>query len=132
MDAAQALGSSVTNALLGTLFTWFVTAVGAALVFLVPSGLEEAVEAQLLDVSLGFGGGVMIAASMWSLLEPCIEKSQGEGGWPPEWAFVPALVGVVTGAVFVWLSDVLLPEEDCGGTQCLTCDSDWDTRGHSG
>ena len=106
------VGTPLENAVAGTLFTWFVTAVGAALVFLVPSGLSEKAEGQLLDVSLGFGGGVMVAASMWSLLEPCIEKSQDEGGWSKSWAFVPALVGVVMGSVFVWLSDVLLPDDD--------------------
>ncbi len=57
-----------TDALLGTLFTWGVTALGSALVFVIPKSQNPAVEKKMLDVSYGFAGGVMLAASFWSLL----------------------------------------------------------------
>ena len=59
------------QALYGTLFTWFVTAAGAAVVFVEPLLPGSASAHQLfLDTMLGFAGGVMIAASYWSLLAP--------------------------------------------------------------
>lgn len=57
-----------TDALFGTLFTWAVTALGSALVFVIPSNQDPAMEKKLLDASYGFAGGVMLAASFWSLL----------------------------------------------------------------
>ena len=72
--------SPVLQAFLAGLFTWGVTALGAALVFLTKSFSRKA-----LDVMLGFAAGVMIAASMWSLLIPAIEEAQEMGlpGWLP-------------------------------------------------
>ena len=64
----------VLGAFYATLFTWGLTALGASLVFFVKS-LNRA----LLDGMLGFTGGVMVAASFWSLLAPGIEMSPGEG-----------------------------------------------------
>lgn len=61
----------VVQALLGTLFTWGMTALGAALVF-----TTKKVNQKFLDSMLGFAGGVMIAASYWSLLAPAIEMSE--------------------------------------------------------
>ncbi len=78
----------VLQALLATLFTWGMTALGAALVF----GTKN-VPRKLLDSMLGFAAGVMIAASFWSLLAPAIELS--EGGDLPVW--VPPLVGFMAG-----------------------------------
>jgi ZIP family zinc transporter len=90
----------VVQALVGTLFTWGMTAAGAALVF-----LFQRENRKLLDTMLGFAAGVMIAASFWSLLAPAIEMSQG--GRFPEW--FPAAVGFLLGAVFLRLTDRLLP-----------------------
>ena len=76
------------QALIATLFTWGVTALGAALVFLFRS-----VEKNVLDACLGFAAGVMIAASFWSLLGPAIEMADALGmvSW------VTALVGFLGG-----------------------------------
>ena len=64
----------VLAAFYATLFTWGLTALGASLVFFVKS-----MNRALLDGLLGFTGGVMVAASFWSLLAPGIEMSPGEG-----------------------------------------------------
>lgn len=90
----------ILAALYATLFTWFLTALGAAFVFFFKT-LNRAV----LDGMLGFTGGVMIAASFWSLLSPAIEMSEGEG-------FVkvmPAAVGFLMGALFLFGLDKVLP-----------------------
>lgn len=92
--------SPITQALLATLFTWGMTALGAALVF-----TAKDVSKRTLDVMLGFAGGVMIAASYWSLLAPAIEMSEHMGVY----SFVPAAVGFVAGAAFLRLVDVFLP-----------------------
>ena len=63
--------SPVTQALIATLFTWGMTAIGAALVF-----TTKKVNQKLMDGMLGFAGGVMIAASFWSLLSPAIEMAE--------------------------------------------------------
>lgn len=96
----------VVQALLGTLFTWGVTALGSALVFVFNSGQRK-----VLDASLGFAAGVMLAASYWSLLAPAIEMAEtsgsyGEGG---KFAFVPVSIGFIVGAVFVYGADKLMP-----------------------
>ena len=90
----------VLQAFLATLFTWGMTAAGAALVF----GTKN-VSRGLLDSMLGFAAGVMIAASFWSLLAPAIELS--EGGALPVW--VPPVVGFLAGGIFLRLLDRLLP-----------------------
>ena len=87
-------------AFLATLFTWGLTAAGAALVFLFKS-MNRAV----LDGMLGFTGGVMVAASFWSLLAPGIEMSKGEGFVK----VIPAAVGFLLGAIFIFLLDKVLP-----------------------
>eukprot|EP00037_Helgoeca_nana_P025049 m.269407 g.269407 ORF g.269407 m.269407 type:complete len:328 (+) comp26832_c1_seq8:4730-5713(+) len=94
----------VTQALLGTLFTWGVTAAGSAVVFLATT------DRRLLDASLGFSAGVMLAASYWSLLAPAIEMAEESGtyGEKGEWAFVPAAIGFFLGAYFVYGADILL------------------------
>ena len=95
----------VTQALLGTLFTWFLTALGAGLVF-----FFKQIRRRVLDGMLGFAGGVMIAASYWSLLAPAIEMAEEAGG--PAW--VPATVGFLAGGLFIWLIDRLLPHLHAG------------------
>jgi zinc transporter, ZIP family len=92
--------SPVVQALLATMFTWGMTAVGAALVF----GTKN-VPRRLLDAMLGFAAGVMIAASFWSLLAPAIELS--EAGSLPSW--VPPVIGFLAGGVFLRLLDRVLP-----------------------
>jgi ZIP family zinc transporter len=95
----------VFQALLATLFTWGVTALGAAVVF-----TTREVSRKLLDAMLGFAGGVMIAASFWSLLAPAIEMS--EGGSLPSW--FPAVVGFLLGGVFLRGIDFVLPHLHLG------------------
>lgn len=90
----------VMQAFLATCFTWAVTALGAAGVF-----LTREVNRRLLDTMLGFSAGVMIAASYWSLLAPAIEMSEqaGNRGW------FAAAVGFLSGGFCLWLTDKLLP-----------------------
>jgi len=92
----------IVQALLATLFTWAVTGAGASLVF-----FAKRLNQKFLDASLGMAGGVMIAASFWSLLAPSIEmaeKSYGE-----TWKWLPPLVGFLLGAVFLRVIDRILP-----------------------
>lgn len=88
--------SPVVQALLGTLFTWFVTALGAVPVFFV-----RQVNRKLLDTMLGLASGVMVAASFWSLLAPAIDLSGG--------SWVPATIGFLLGGIVLRLVDRLLP-----------------------
>jgi ZIP family zinc transporter len=97
--------SPIVQALLATIFTWFVTALGAALVF-----LFREIKPKVLDGMLGFSAGVMIAASVWSLLLPAIALS--EGGPLPVW--IPAVVGFMLGGGFLRLLDMLLPHLHLG------------------
>jgi len=90
----------VLAALIATVFTWLVTAAGAALVFVMKDLNRRA-----LDGMLGFTGGVMIAASFWSLLAPAIEMSPGEGFQKA----MPAAIGFAAGAVFLFALDKFLP-----------------------
>lgn len=90
----------VLQALLATLFTWGVTAIGAATVF-----LAVRLSRRLLDSMLGFAAGVMIAASFWSLLAPAIALAEAAG--TPSW--LPATVGFLLGGGFLYLLDRLLP-----------------------
>lgn len=95
----------VVQALLAGVFTWSVTALGAALVFFTGS-----MQRKLLDVMLGFAAGVMIAASFWSLLIPSIEMSEAQGATP----WVPAAVGFLAGALCLRLADAVLPHLHLG------------------
>ncbi|MBM4353021.1 MAG: ZIP family metal transporter [Deltaproteobacteria bacterium] len=90
------------QALLAGLFTWGVTALGAAGVF-----VARSVSRKLLDGMLGFAGGVMVAASFWSLLAPGIEMAEGAGGAVPAW--LQAALGFLGGGAFLWGLDRLLP-----------------------
>ena len=86
----------VTQALIGTLFTWFVTAAGAALVF-----ATRRFSQRVMDGLLGMAAGVMIAASFWSLLAPAIEMSGG--------AWQPALIGFLAGGACLYVIAKILP-----------------------
>ncbi|WP_421378181.1 ZIP family metal transporter [Bacillus salacetis] len=90
----------ITQAFIATLFTWLMTALGASLVF-----ATKTVNQRLLDSMLGFAGGVMIAASYWSLLGPAIEMSENHaiGAW------FPAAIGFLLGGFFLWGIDKILP-----------------------
>ncbi|XP_073345150.1 zinc transporter ZIP11-like [Pagrus major] len=95
--------SPMTQALLGTLFTWGLTAAGAALVFVFSSRQKR-----ILDGSLGFAAGVMLAASYWSLLAPAIDMAEDSGNYG-SFAFVPVAVGFTLGAAFVYFADLAMP-----------------------
>ncbi len=92
--------SAISQALLATCFTWFMTALGAAMVF-----FFKEINRQTLDGMLGFAAGVMIAASFWSLLAPAITMIEESGGI----TWLPPLVGFLSGGIFLWSVDKLLP-----------------------
>lgn len=98
--------SSVAQTFLGTLFTWGLTGAGAALVFCFSTKQNK-----VLDGSLGFAAGVMIAASYWSLLKPAIEiaTDSQEYGTDGQYVFLPVGFGFLLGALFVFLTDLFLP-----------------------
>lgn len=90
----------VLLAFLATLFTWGMTAAGAALVFFFVT-----IQRNVMDWMLGFASGVMIAASYWSLLAPSIEMSAA--GPLPRW--LPPLIGFLAGGAFLWCIDKIMP-----------------------
>lgn len=83
-------------AVIGTLFTWFMTALGSSFVL-----FFKTIRHSVLDTLLGFAAGVMIAASFWSLLAPAIELSEGSP--------IPSVLGFLAGGFFLRLIDLLLP-----------------------
>jgi zinc transporter, ZIP family len=91
----------VWSALLATTFTWLVTAAGASLVF-----FFKTMHRGVLDAMLGFTGGVMVAASFWSLLNPAIEMSEK---LYPSMPWMPAAVGFFFGAMFLFALDKWMP-----------------------
>ncbi len=90
----------VVQALLGTLFTWFLTALGASVVF-----FFKKLNRKVLDAMLGFAAGVMIAASFFSLIAPAIEMTQQAG--QPSWLIAGA--GFALGCAFLFFADKFLP-----------------------
>ena len=96
----------IIQALLAGIFTWVVTSIGSGLVFFFNSSNRK-----FLDMSLGFTGGVMIAASFWSLLAPSIQyvEMQKELGQTnmPSW-LVPT-IGFFLGALFLYALDKVIP-----------------------
>lgn len=92
--------SPILQALIATLFTWGVTALGSAGVFLVRD-----VSRKVLDGMLGFASGVMIAASYWSLLAPSIEMSRELN--IIEW--IPPVIGFLLGGLCLYIIDKILP-----------------------
>ena len=98
----------IIQTLIGTGFTWFMTALGAGVVF-----FTYRFNQKFMDGMLGFAAGVMIAASFWSLLAPAIEMS--EGGPLPTW--VPAVSGFLLGGVFLRIADKLLPHLHLGASE---------------
>jgi ZIP family zinc transporter len=90
----------IYQALLATCFTWFVTALGAAMVF-----FFKTISRQVLDGMLGFAAGVMIAASFWSLLAPSIDMAENMGMIP----WIPPIIGFLAGGASLRIVDRLLP-----------------------
>ncbi|GHV85341.1 zinc transporter [Spirochaetia bacterium] len=102
--------SAVLQTLLATLFTWGITALGAAMVF-----FFKTINRKVLDGMLGFAGGVMTAASFFSLLVPALDMATaahetGRGLSP--WAVV--VLGFVAGGLFLRLADCFLPHHHIG------------------
>ncbi|MGL5531846.1 MAG: ZIP family metal transporter, partial [Culicoidibacterales bacterium] len=95
----------VLQAGLATLFTWSVTAVGAAMVF-----FFRDIKRDVLDGMLGFAAGVMSAASFWSLLAPAIELAGESGG--NDW--LPVAIGFLAGGAFLFIVDKILPHLHLG------------------
>lgn len=97
--------SPVAQAFSAGMFTWGLTALGAALVF-----FTKAVNYKMMDSMMGFAAGVMIAASFWSLLLPSIDMAADQG--VIEW--IPATVGFLLGGLFLRLCDAYLPHLHVG------------------
>ena len=87
----------VLMALIATLFTWGVTALGSATVIFFNSPNQK-----YMNMMLGFASGVMIAASFWSLLQPAIELAEKSKTTPP---YIVATLGFLGGAAFMWIAD---------------------------
>ncbi|MGE4548634.1 MAG: ZIP family metal transporter [Intestinibacillus sp.] len=92
---------SLAWAVLGTGFTFLMTTLGAAVVFF----FRKQANVGIQRIFLGFAAGVMIAASIWSLLIPAIEEAEASGGV----GWVPAAGGLILGVAFLLLMDSLLP-----------------------
>lgn len=90
----------VLAAFIATVFTWSLTALGASVVF-----LFKTMNRKVLNGMLGFTGGVMVAASYWSLLAPAIAMSEGEGFAK----VMPSAIGFILGAAFLFVLDKILP-----------------------
>lgn len=90
----------VIQALFGTLFTWFMTLLGAGVVF-----FFKKINRKVLDGMLGFASGVMIAASFFSLIAPAIEMAEASG----KNSWMIAGIGFLSGCLFLFAADKLLP-----------------------
>lgn len=97
--------SLIIQALIAGGFTWFMTAAGAAMIFLFGK-----LKRSTMEILLGFAAGIMIAASFWSLLAPAIEISEKTGNI----AWLPPAIGFITGALFLWLMDKITPHLHLG------------------
>lgn len=93
------------QALIGTLFTYGMTALGAGLVF-----FFKTINQNVLNLMLGFASGVMIAASFWSLLDPAIAQAEKNG----DIAWLVVAVGFAAGGLFLYLADKIIPHLPIG------------------
>lgn len=100
------MNQAIMWAALGTGFTFLMTALGASVVFFFKKEMGNNIQRAFL----GFAAGVMMAASVWSLLIPAIEEAEGAGqiGW------IPAAGGFALGGVFLYLLDRLMPHLHLG------------------
>ena len=94
---------------LGIMIPFLGTTLGAACVFVMKKSLGDLVQRSLV----GFAAGVMVAASIWSLLIPAIEQSEGMG----KLSFLPAFIGFWVGVLFLLLLDHLIPHLHVGSNQ---------------
>lgn len=90
----------VLQALIAGCLTWFLTALGAAVVF-----LSKGLSRKLLDASLGFAAGVMLSASFWGLILPSVKLSCDRGNM----AWIPAALGFAIGGIFMRITDRVIP-----------------------
>ena len=97
MEFLTKINDPVLLALASTCFTWFMTALGAGMVF-----FFKEINKRVLNMMLGFAAGIMVAASFWSLLEPAIEMAQSA----PIPAWMVAAIGFVGGAGFLCLEGI--------------------------
>jgi ZIP family zinc transporter len=109
----------ILAAFLATTFTWGLTAFGASFVF-----FFKTMNRVVLDGMLGFTGGVMVAASFWSLLAPAIEMSEGDGFIK----VIPAAVGFLLGAIFIFGLDKVLPHMHINFKETEGIKSPWQRR----
>ncbi len=93
------------QALLGTTFTWGLTALGAALVY-----FFKTINRNVFNLMLGFASGVMIAASFWSLLAPAIDMANEQGAT----AWMVVAIGFALGGVFLYIADKTIPHMHFG------------------
>ena len=101
------MSQAISWAAMGTGFTFFMTMLGAGVVFIFKKNMGM----NLQRVFLGFAAGVMMAASVWSLLLPAIDETESMGGI----AWIPAAGGFVLGGIFLYLLDLLMPHLHLGG-----------------
>ncbi len=97
--------SHINQALIAGIFTWLLTSLGASVVF-----FSRSVNQRMLDTMLAFAGGVMTAASYWSLLAPAITMAE-EFSYP---SWIPATTGFLLGAGFLWVLDRFMPHLHIG------------------
>ncbi len=102
---------------IGTGFTFLMTTLGSAMVFF----FWKAVNAKIQRIFLGFAAGVMVAASVWSLLIPAIEEAESTGGI----GWIPAAGGFILGIAFLMMMDVLLPHLHLDANQPEGLKSSW-------
>ena len=96
MEFLAKINDPVLLALASTCFTWFMTALGAGMVF-----FFKEINKRVLNMMLGFAAGIMVAASFWSLLEPAIEMAQS--------APIPAWLVAAIGFVGGWRRGLFVP-----------------------
>ncbi len=111
------MNSPIAWAAAGTGFTFFMTAMGAATVFF----FRKSVSTTIQRIFLGFAAGVMIAASVWSLLIPAMDAAAEAG----DIAWIPAAGGFLMGVLFLMLMDRLLPHLHPGSSQTEGVSSSW-------
>jgi len=107
----------ITGALLGGIFCWFMSALGASSVI-----FFKTMNRKFFDIMLGFTGGIMLAASFFSLLLPAIEMSHGQYFYK----VLPSAIGFSLGALFLYFLDKLIPHvhvnKDFGNSEGIKTD----------